>query len=62
MKDEEKTKEQLLSELAESRQRIAEMEVERKQAEKALQEAYNELEQRISNRNWQCINHISTRR
>lgn len=48
MKDNEKTKEQLIKELVQLRQRIAELEIlgaERKKAEKKLKEAYKELKE-----------------
>ncbi len=53
MQDTDKTKEQLIGELAELRQRNAELETfeaRRKQTEEALQEARDELEQRIQER------------
>ena len=53
MRDIDKTKEQLVSELAEMRQRIIELEVpeiERKRAEEVLRQAQNELEMRVAER------------
>ncbi|MDV2503108.1 MAG: PAS domain-containing protein, partial [bacterium] len=54
MKDEEKTKEQLVNELVEAHQRIAELEAgetERKRAEESLREAHLLLEKTFSSLN-----------